>query len=153
MSDPVPVAGNLLESKFLGVSIRRLGESMAIPIAPCLVGYTLGIPLVITFPLFVVGIGIGVLIYAKTPPGQRPLRYAHAVVRHRTSSTVYVWAPSSTLEDTLATGTRQDDWLTQPPSVRASIRDSQAGVSTDGGGSDRTPTPALRPIGRDEEGP
>ena len=119
MVDPVPVAGNLLESKFLGLSVRRLGESMVIPIAPCLIGYTLGVPLLVTFPLFVVGIGIGALIYARTPPGQRPLRYTHALVRHRTGGNVYVWAPSTTLADTLATGARQDEWLTRPP-VRGS---------------------------------
>jgi hypothetical protein len=121
MVDPVPVAGNLLESKFLGLSVRRLGESMMIPIAPCLIGYTLGVPLLVTFPLFVVGIGVGVLIYARTPPGQRPLRYTHALVRHRTSGNVYVWAPSTILDDTLATGARQDEWLTRPP-----VRDSRS---------------------------
>jgi hypothetical protein len=126
---------------------------MAIPIAPCLVGYTLGIPLLVTFPLFVVGIGIGVLIYVKTPPGQRPLRYAHAVVRHRTSGTVYVWAPSRILEDTLATGARQDDWLTQPPSVRTSTRDRQPREPAQMGRPDRTPDTVPRPVGREEEEP
>jgi len=150
MSDPVPVAGNLLESKFLGVSIRRLGESMAIPIAPCVVGYTLGIPLLVTFPLFVVGIGIGVLIYVKTPPGQRPLRYAHAVLRHRTSNTVYVWAPSASLDDTLATGARQDDWLTQPPSVRSPGRNRRS-EPTHAERPGRTADPRPPAVGRDEE--
>lgn len=115
MPDPVPVASNLLESKFLGFSVRRLLESMTIPVAPCAILYTVGFPLLFTFPLFVVGIGVGILIFVKTPPGQRPLRYAHAVFRHRSGENVYVWAPSNTLENDLASGARQDDWLTQPP--------------------------------------
>jgi len=115
MPDPVPVASNLLESKFLGFSVRRLLESMTIPVAPCAILYTVGFPLLFTFPLFVAGIGVGILIFVKTPPGQRPLRYAHAVFRHRSGENVYVWAPSNTLENDLASGARQDDWLTQPP--------------------------------------
>lgn len=115
MPDPVPVASNLLDSKFLGFSVRRLLESMAIPVAPCAILHILRSPLLFTFPLFVVGIGVGVLIFVKTPPGQRPLRYTHAVFRHRTGENVYVWAPSNTLENNLASGARQDDWLIQPP--------------------------------------
>jgi hypothetical protein len=151
MSDPIPVAGNLLESKFLGMSIRRLGESMALPIAPCVLGYTLGVPLLITVPLFVVGIGIGALMYVKTPPGQRPLRYAHAVIRHRTSGNVYVWAPSTTLDETLTAGARQNDWLTRPPSGRSPSPDTRF---RDGGRDERpgrTPAPVQRAAGHDEE--
>jgi hypothetical protein len=126
MPDPVPVAGNLLESKFLGVSVRRLGESMLLPIGPCVLAYTLGVPLVVSFPLFVGGLAVGVLIFVRTPPGQRPLRYAHAVVRYRSGSNVYVWAPEKPLEDTLARGVRQDDWLTQPPDPRLPTHRSHA---------------------------
>jgi len=115
MPDPVPVASNLLESKFLGFSVRRLVESMAIPVAPCALLYAVGFPLLVTFPLFVLGIGLGGLIFTKTPPGQRPLRYAHAFARYRTSSNVYVWAPSMARENDLASGVRQNDWLTQRP--------------------------------------
>ena len=132
MPDPVPVASNLLESKFLGFSVRRLLESMAIPVAPCAILYTVGFPLLFTFPLFVVGIGVGILIFVKTPPGQRPLRYAHAVFRHRSGENVYVWAPSNTLENDLASGTRQDDWLTQPPNPGVTThRPRQTGDATD----------------------
>jgi hypothetical protein len=114
MPEPVPVASNLLESKFLGFSVRRLVESMALPVAPCVLLYTVGFPLLVTFPLFVLGIGVGGLIFTKTPPGQRPLRYAHAVARYRTSSNVYVWTPSTALENHFARGLRQNDWLTHP---------------------------------------
>jgi len=117
MPEPVPVASNLLESKFLGFSVRRLVESMAIPVAPCALLYAVGFPLLVTFPLFVLGIGLGGLIFTKTPPGQRPLRYAHAVARYRTSSNVYVWAPSTIRENDLARGVRQNDWLTHPPTL------------------------------------
>jgi hypothetical protein len=131
MPDPVPVASNLLESKFFGFSVRRLLESMAIPVAPCAILYTVGFPLLVTFPLFVVGIGVGVLIFLKTPPGQRPLRYAHAVVRHRSGENVYTWAPSPERENDLASGARQDNWLTQPPDPRVTThRPRRAGVGT-----------------------
>ena len=131
MPDPVPVASNLLESKFFGFSVRRLLESMVIPVAPCAILYTVGFPLLVTFPLFVVGIGVGVLMFLKTPPGQRPLRYAHAVVRHRSGKNVYTWAPSPERENDLASGTRQDDWLTQPPDPGVTThRPRRVGVDT-----------------------
>jgi hypothetical protein len=129
MPEPVPVASNLLESRFLGFSVRRLLESMAIPVAPCAILYTVGFPLLVTFPLFVAGIGIGVFIFLKTPPGQRPLRYAHAFARRRSGENVYTWAPSAELENVLASGRRQDTWLTRPPDSHTTIdRCEQRGV-------------------------
>ena len=143
MPDPVPVASNLLDSKFLGFSVRRLLESMAIPVAPCAILHILRFPLLFTFPLFVVVIGVGVLIFLKTPPGQRPLRYTHAVFRHRTGENVYVWAPSNTLENDIASGARQDDWLTQMPNPGVTThRQRHTGdataPTTDRGSADRS---------------
>jgi hypothetical protein len=148
MPDPVPVASNLLDSKFLGFSVRRLLESMAIPVAPCAILHILRFPLLFTFPLFVVGIGVGVLIFVKTPPGQRPLRYTHAVFRHRMGENVYVWAPSNTLENDLASGARQDDWLTQPPNPGVTTNHPRhAGTATattaDRGSTDRSAGPDI----------
>jgi hypothetical protein len=113
MPDPVPVASNLLESKFLGFSVKRLIESLAIPLAPCAVLYTIGFPLLFTFPLFVIGIGIGGLIFLKTPPGQRPLRYAHAVFHYKTGSNVYVWRHPGADDGDMGRGVTQDEWLTE----------------------------------------
>ena len=142
MPDPVPVASNLLESKFLGFSVRRLLESMAIPVAPCAILYTVGFPLLFTFPLFVVGVGVGILILVNTPPGQRPLRYARAVFRHRSGENVYVWAPSNTLENDIASGARQDDWLTQPPNPGVTTHrpkhTGDAAATADRGSADRS---------------
>lgn len=115
MPDPVPVASNLLESKFLGFSVKRLAESLAIPLAPCAVLYTIGFPLLFTFPLFALGIGIGGLIFLKTPPGQRPLRYAHAVFQYKTGSNVYVWRHPDPEDGDLGAGVTQDEWITTPP--------------------------------------
>jgi hypothetical protein len=115
MPDPVPVASNLLESKFLGFSVKRLAESLAIPLAPCAVLYTIGFPLLFTFPLFVLGIGIGGLIFLKTPPGQRPLRYAHAVFQYKTGSNVYIWRHPDPENGDLGAGVPQDEWITTPP--------------------------------------
>mgnify|MGYP006928062204 CR=1 FL=1 len=132
MPAPVPVASNLLESKFFGFSVRRLLESMVIPVTPCAILYTVGFPLLFTFPLFIVGVGMGIFIFTRTPRGQRPLRYAHAVFRHRLGENVYMWAPSPELENDLASGTRQDDWLTQPPNpAMTTHRSRQSRVATD----------------------
>lgn len=150
MPDPVPVASNLLESRFLGFSVRRLLESMAIPVAPCAILYTVGFPLLVTFPLFVIGIGIGVFIFIRTPPGQRPLKYAHAVARRRLGENVYTWAPSAELENVLASGRRQDTWLTQPPdSQQTTDRCEQQEVVIGSTGSHRTNQRHNR--GADEE--
>jgi hypothetical protein len=119
MPDPVPVASNLLESKFLGFSVKRLAESLAIPLAPCAVLYTIGFPLLFTFPLFALGIGVGGLIFLKTPPGQRPLRYAHAVFRYKTGSNVYAWRHPDPEDGDLGAGVTQDEWITTPPTRTA----------------------------------
>jgi hypothetical protein len=115
MPDPVPVASNLLESKFLGFSVKRLAESLAIPLAPCAVLYTIGFPLLFTFPLFALGIGIGGLIFLKTPPGQRPLRYAHAVFQYKTGSNVYIWRHPDPENGDLGAGVTQDELITSSP--------------------------------------
>jgi hypothetical protein len=139
MPDPVPVASNLLESKFLGFSVTRLAESLAIPLTPCAVLYTIGFPLLFTFPLFALGLGIGGLIFLKTPPGQRPLRYAHAVFQYKTGSNVYVWRHPDPEDGDLGAGVTQDEWITTPP-----MRTADRAVDPEGvdlaypGGFDRT---------------
>jgi len=127
MPDPVPVASNLLESKFLGFSIKRLGESLAIPLAPCALLYIIGFPLLFTLPLFVLGIGMGATIFVKTPPGQRPLQYAHAVFRFKTGSNVYVWRHPDPEGSDFGTGLTQDEWITQPPpgTLASTLRDTE----------------------------
>ena len=153
MPDPVPVASNLLESKFLGFSVRRLVESMAIPVAPCALLYAVGFPLLVTFPLFVLGIGLGGLIFTKTPPGQRPLRYAHAFARYRTTSNVSVWAPSMARENDLASGVRQNDWLTQRPTSGLATNSFREITGTEETGQ-RPLVSAARPtVAEDEEAP
>jgi hypothetical protein len=126
MPDPVPVASNLLESKFLGFSVKRLIESLAIPLAPCAVLYTIGFPLLFTFPLFVIGIGIGGLIFLKTPPGQRPLRYAHAVFHYKTGSNVYVWRHPDADDGDMGRGVSQDEWLTKRYSLEYTDRPTES---------------------------
>jgi len=128
MPDPVPVASNLLESKFLGFSVKRLAESLAIPLAPCAVLYTIGFPLLFTFPLFALGIGIGGLIFLKTPPGQRPLRYAHAVFQYKTGSNVYVWRHPDPEDGDLGAGVTQDEWITKSPVTTADQSSDPEGV-------------------------
>ena len=119
MSNSVPVASNLLESKFMGFSVRRLVESMAIPLAPCAILHTIGFPLLITFPLFLGGIAIGGTVFLKTPSGQRPLSWTMAMLRHKTSTNVYTWQHPGAVHPDRSTNTTRDDWITRdvPPHV------------------------------------
>lgn len=116
-SDAVPVASNLLESKFLGFSIRRVLESIAIPLGPCLILYAIGFPLVVTLPLFLGGLLIGGTVYVRAPPGQNPLSWSLAVIRHRTGANVYTWTRPTPGENDLSQSDTQDEWLTRatPP--------------------------------------
>lgn len=112
--DTVPVASNLLETNFLGVSVRRFGQSFALPLAPAMVGYILPlVPMVVTTPLFGIGLLVGLTLYTRTPAGQQPLPWGLARLRHRTQPTVYTWQPPDGDEHALETGPTKDEWLTR----------------------------------------
>lgn len=114
MTQGIPVASKLLDSKVMGVSARKLAESLGPPIVPVLVLYTLGVPLIVTLPAMVVGALIGAVIYHKTPPGQRPIRYASSVIRHYRGQNIYVWQRPEETEDDLGYGESENVWLTRP---------------------------------------
>lgn len=112
--DTVPVASNLLETTFMGVSVRRLGQSFALPLAPALVLYILPVaPMLVTTAMFVAGLLLGAIIYQQTPPGQEPLPWALARIRYRTQPIVYTWQAPDVGDHGLATGPTQDEWLTR----------------------------------------
>lgn len=113
MSQDIPMASHLLSSKVLGVSARKLAESMGPPLVPSLVLYTLGLPLTVTLPLVILGASIGAVIYNRTPPGQNPLQYSSALVRHYRGQTEYVWKPPDVSDGELAFGDVQDVWITR----------------------------------------
>lgn len=117
----VPVASNLLETKFMGLSVRRLLQSLALPMTPAFLLYILpAVPMIVTTPVFVAGLLLGGAIHQRTPTGQQPLPWALAWLRHRTNPTVYIWQPPDPDDHTLAAGVPQDEWLTRavPPVPR-----------------------------------
>ncbi|WP_424016327.1 hypothetical protein ACOZ4N_00930 (plasmid) [Halorientalis pallida] len=131
MAKSVPVAANLLDSKLMGFSARRLAESMAIPLAPCAIFHTLNFPLVLTLPLFVGGAVTGITVYRRTPQGQQPLAWTLAILRQKTGDNVYTWEQPGASEQDLATGVTQDEWLTRdvPPHV-SRLETASAAVET-----------------------
>lgn len=139
MSQDVPMASHLLSSKVLGVSARKLAESMGPPLVPSLILYTLGLPLIVTLPLVVLGASFGAIIYDRTPPGQRPLRYSGALVRHYRGRTEYIWKPPAVADGDLAAGDAQDVWITHAPNVS-----NEAG-NTCGPVADRAGPDSLQP--------
>mgnify|MGYP000032400052 FL=1 len=130
MSQDIPMASHLLASKVLGVSARKLAESMGPPVVPCLILYAIGLPLIVTLPLVLVGVIVGTVIYTRTPPGQQPLRFAAAIVRHYRGQTHYVWKPSLEGKDGLVTSSPEDVWLTI-----STDENESADSDTDTGGS------------------
>ncbi|WP_436932038.1 hypothetical protein [Halosimplex halobium] len=138
MTQDIPMASHLLASKVLGVSARKLAESMGPPVVPCLILYAIGLPLIITLPLVVVGVIIGAVIYKQTPPGQQPLRFAGALLRHYRGQTHYIWKPPEEGENGLVTSSPEDVWLT--------VVDSEDAESAEGA------TPSNPdPLGLDED--
>lgn len=110
----VPVASNLLESTFMGFSVRRLLESFGLPLAPAMVLYVLPlVPMLVTTPLFVAGLLVGGVIYRRVPPAQQPLAWARARLHHRTRPTIYTWQPPASPDHGLATGPTRDKWITR----------------------------------------
>jgi hypothetical protein len=129
MSQDVPVASNLLASKMFGVSARKLAESMGPPLILPLILYTIGLPLLVTLPLVFVGFLVGLFIYSRTPPGQRPLQYAAAMARHLRGRTDYVWKSPEPNTNDLAYHEPFEAWITGRPKPVVAADDA---VSDDG---------------------
>ncbi|WP_254824927.1 hypothetical protein [Haloglomus halophilum] len=115
MSKDIPMASHLLASKMFGVSARKLAESMGPPLIVPIILYTIGLPLIVTAPFVLLGGIVGYAIYIKTPPGQRPLRYAAALARHFRGRTGYVWKPPEPGEHDIAYHEPFEGWITGRP--------------------------------------
>jgi hypothetical protein len=115
MSKDIPMASHLLASKMFGVSARKLAESMGPPLFVPIILYAIGLPLIVTAPFVVLGGIVGYGIYIKTPPGQRPLRYAAALTRHFRGRTDYVWKPPEAGEHDIAYREPFEGWITGRP--------------------------------------
>jgi len=115
MSQDIPVASHLLSSKMFGVSARKLAESMGPPLVVPLILYTIGLPLLVTIPFVFVGFIVGLFIYIRTPPGQRPLQYAGAMARHLRGRSNYVWKPPEPAPGDLAYHEPFEAWITGRP--------------------------------------
>lgn len=100
-----------MDSKFFGVDIGRAAESVLPSLVPAVLLYALNFSLEVTLPLFLVGAAVGLGVLRTTPPGQRPLQYAHAVWRRWQGTDIYVWCPRSPPADHKMS---RDEWLTRP---------------------------------------
>ncbi|MFC7257524.1 hypothetical protein [Haloplanus litoreus] len=106
--------------------MKQLAESLAIPLAPCAVLYTIGFPLLFTFPLFALGIGVG---EADLPEdATRPASPAVCACRLPVpGSNVYVWRHPDPEDGSLGAGT-QDEWITKSPVTTADQLSDPEGV-------------------------
>jgi len=120
----IPVASHLLSPKMFGVSVRKLLESMGPPLLVPIVLYAIGLPLLVTTPVVVLGLLVGAFIYTRTPPGQRPLPFAMAMARHLSGRNEYVWKPPDSGENDLAYHEPFEAWITGRPTSGAELEES-----------------------------
>lgn len=153
MSQDVPVASNLLASKMFGVSARKLAESMGPPLIVPLILYTIGLPLLVTIPLVFVGFLVGLFIYSRTPPGQRPLQYAAAMARHLRGRTDYVWKPPEPNKDDLAYHESFEAWITGRPKPVVADADGVRDDADETGAETETDEPTDSDDGLDADWP
>ena len=112
MSQDIPMASNLLKSKIGGYEVRKLAESVGPPMLPCVILYTLGLPLQVTLPLLLVGVCTGVFVYRRTPAGQRPLNFMKAILRDLRDPEEFIWQAPTPEQGSLGHGDTSDQWLT-----------------------------------------
>lgn len=117
MSKDVPMASHLLSTKVFGISARKLAESVGPPLTVPILLYAIGVPLLITAPFVILGGITGLVIYTRTPEGQRPLRYAAAIARHVRGRTEYLWKPPAAGEHDIAHREPFEGWITGHPST------------------------------------
>jgi len=115
MSKDVPMASHLLSAKVFGISARKLSESVGPPLIVPIVLYAIGLPFLVTAPFVILGGVIGLVIYKRTPEGQRPIRYAAAMARHFRGRTEYLWKPPEADEHDIAHRVPFEGWITGRP--------------------------------------
>ncbi|WP_251344539.1 hypothetical protein [Haloplanus halophilus] len=117
MSKDVPMASHLLSSKVFGVSARKLAESVGPPLIVPIILYAIGLPLLVTAPFVIIGAFVGLVVYKRTPEGQRPIRYAAAMARHFRGRTEYLWKPPEAGEHDIAYREPFEGWITGRPNA------------------------------------
>lgn len=133
------MASHLLSSKVFGVSARKLAESVGPPLIVPILLYAIGFPLLVTAPFVILGAFAGLVIYKRTPEGQRPIRYAAAMARHFRGRTEYLWKPPVADEHDIAHREPFEGWITGRPHAGESERtdtvdrESTANTDTDAG--------------------
>ncbi|AUV84437.1 hypothetical protein C2R22_23155 (plasmid) [Salinigranum rubrum] len=133
MSKDVPMASHLLSSKVFGVSARKLAESLGPPLIVPIILYAIGLPLLVTAPFVILGGIAGIIIYTRTPEGQRPIRFAAAMARHFRGRTEYLWKPPEAGDHDIASREPFEGWITERPDPAASESES---VSENEGGNE-----------------
>jgi hypothetical protein len=137
MSKDVPMASHLLSSKVFGVSARKLAESLGPPLIVPIILYAIGLPLLVTAPFVILGAIAGLVIYTRTPEGQRPIRYAAAMARHFRGRTEYLWKPPEAGDHDIASREPFEGWITGRPDPAGSGSESE---NEGGNESDRSDT-------------
>lgn len=118
MADPVPVADHLLESTLYGIPMRRLVESIGLPVLPGGMLFVcrplLGVGFPVVGAMTVAGVLVGLYVYQRTPTGQQPLAWTLARLQYAATPATYTWQPQLAPPMTAADPPLepQDDWLT-----------------------------------------
>jgi hypothetical protein len=91
--DAVPVAERLLQTKFFGVPVRRLGQAVALPLSPALLASMLGLKIRFVGPLLLAGLTIGTVLFYRTPDGQSPFEWVRGGTRWLLGPDRSFWQP------------------------------------------------------------
>jgi hypothetical protein len=91
--ESVPVAERLLQTKLFGIPVRRLGQSVALPLAPALLASMLGLQIGVVGPLLVTGLTVGTVLFYRTPQGQSPFAWVQGGVSWLLRSDRSCWQP------------------------------------------------------------
>lgn len=93
---PVPVAEKLLDTKLFGFSLSRLIQAFAIPVTPGMLLTLINMPIIIFGPTILLGLIIGMALYVRTPPGQKPAGWLIGRIKTLAGPSKYTWKPLMT---------------------------------------------------------
>jgi hypothetical protein len=135
--ESVPVAERLLETKFFGVPVRRLGQAVALPLSPALLASMLGFRIQVVGPVLFVGLAIGTVLFYRTPAGQSPFEWVRGSARWLLGPDRSFWQPirqeagsSVWLDHRRSTGEDRTRRSTPPESIGESVLGHRSTVDT-----------------------
>jgi hypothetical protein len=135
--DSVPIAERLLETKFFGIPVRRLGQAVALPLSPALLASMLGFTIRVVGPLLLAGVAIGTVLFYRTPAGQSPFEWVRGSARWLLSPDRSFWqpirheaTPSVWLDRRRSTGKNRARRSKPPESIGESVLGTQNTADT-----------------------